>query len=76
MGVHELIPLAKQLNRADKLRLMQSLLYDLAREEGIALPVEEQLLLAGKSYPVWSPSTAYEAGETLCRTLARICPVE
>lgn len=58
MTVSELIPTLHHLNRADKLRVMQLLLTDLAQEEGA-------LLTAGAAYPLWSQYDVYEAAETL-----------
>ena len=55
MTAQELLPLVKQLTRPDKLRLMQTLLYDLAQEEGVSLSIPEELLQAGQTYPVWPP---------------------
>ena len=51
------------LHRADKLRLMQLLVAELAREEGISL-VE-----VGGSYPVWTPLHAFDAAAVLLREL-------
>ncbi|HID54672.1 MAG TPA: hypothetical protein EYP41_21875 [Anaerolineae bacterium] len=69
MTAQELLPLVKQLTRPDKLRLMQTLLYNLAQEEGVSLPATEELLQAGQTYPVWSPATAYDAADVLLRVL-------
>jgi hypothetical protein len=65
MTVQELLPLVKRLTRPDKLRLMQTLLYDLAQEEGVSLPGPDELLLAEQTYPNWSPTTAYSAADVL-----------
>jgi len=51
------------LPRADKLRLMQFLVIDLAQEEGVPL------LAADAEYPIWTPLNAFEAAETLWQTL-------
>jgi len=56
MSVKELLPVLQDLGRADKLRVMQFLVSELAREEG--------LLLAGAEYPVWSPYHAFDAAST------------
>jgi len=58
MAVTELLPTLRDLNRADKLRVMHFLVTELAKEEQV-------LLTAETSYPVWSPHTAFEA-PTLC----------
>ncbi len=69
MTVQELLPLVRQLDRPDKLRLMQTILYDLAQEEGVSLPNPKPLLPAEQTYPVWSPMTAYNAADTLLHLL-------
>jgi len=51
------------LPRADKLRLMQLLVIDLAQEEGIPL------LAAEAEYPVWTPLNAFDAADTLWQML-------
>ena len=63
MSLTELFPAVKQLPRADKLRLMQYLVIDLAQEEGIPL------LAADAEYPVWTPLSAFDAADTLMRML-------
>jgi hypothetical protein len=59
MSLTELFPEVKMLARADKLRLMQFLVIDLAQEEGIPL------LLADTKYPIWTPLNAFDAADTL-----------
>ncbi len=49
MSLTELFPVVKLLPRADKLRLMQFLVIDLAQEEGVPL------LTADAEYPIWAP---------------------
>ena len=63
MSLVELLPELNALPRAEKLRLIQILVVDLAREEGIPL-VEENV-----SYPVWSPHDAFDAAETMLKVL-------
>ena len=63
MTVVELYPKVKMLPRADKLRLMQFLVIDLAQEDGIPL------LAADAEYPVWTPINAFEAADTLFQML-------
>jgi hypothetical protein len=63
MSLMELFPVIKQLPRADKLRLMQFLVIDLAQEEGIPL------LSAEAEYPIWTPLNAFEAADTLLQML-------
>ncbi|MCE7989242.1 MAG: hypothetical protein DYG89_49440 [Caldilinea sp. CFX5] len=63
MSLAELFPDIKLLPRADKLRLMQFLVVELAQEEGVPL------LTAGAEYPVWTPINAFGAAETLMKML-------
>lgn len=77
MPLHELLPAVSQLSHQDKLRLIQFLLREVAREDGCDLePTDEQdpenLLLnqlASTEAIVWSPHEAYEAAETLSELL-------
>jgi hypothetical protein len=63
MSLTELFPAVKRLPRADKLRLMQFLVIDLAQEEGVPL------LAADAEYPVWTPLHAFDAADTLLQML-------
>lgn len=63
MSLIEILPDVQSLPRADKLRLIQFLAQELAEAE--APPP----LVAGQSYPVWSPHEAFTAAETLLQTL-------
>ncbi|MCL0050411.1 hypothetical protein M1O57_02895 [Dehalococcoidia bacterium] len=63
MLVTELLPKVQVLPRADKLRLMQFLVFELAREEGIALLQPDQ------DYPIWTPYDAFDAAKTLLNAL-------
>jgi hypothetical protein len=63
MSLADLVPSVQSLPRADKLRLVQMLVVDLARDEGIPL-VE-----ADRTYPVWTPYHAYDAAAVLMKTL-------
>jgi hypothetical protein len=63
MSRTELFPAIKMLPRADKLRLMQFLVIDLAQEEGVPL------LAADAEYPIWTPLNAFEAADTLLQML-------
>ena len=51
-----------QLDRADKLRVMQFLVIELAKEEGSLLKPDAQ-------YPIWSPYNSYEAAGSLLKLL-------
>lgn len=63
MTVTELLLALHDLNRADKLRVLQFLVAEFAKEE-------EMFLTAGTTYPVWSPHAAFEAADTLLAALA------
>jgi hypothetical protein len=59
----ELLPSLKALPRADKLRAMQFLVSELAREEEITL------LEPDVAYPIWTPYDAFDAAATLLEFL-------
>lgn len=61
MSINELAPILLNLDRADKLRAMQLLIQELAKEEGA--------LLSANSYAVWSPYASYEAASILLEAL-------
>lgn len=63
MSFAELLPHLQSLPRAEKLRAIQLLAADPARDE------PGSLLEAGQAYPVWSPWDAHEAGAVLLRLL-------
>lgn len=63
MSLGELIPVLQALPRADKLRLLQFLVFELAQEEGVP-PFDPEL-----TYPIWTPYNAFEAADTLLRAL-------
>ncbi len=58
----ELLPKVQSLPRIDKLRLMQFLVFELARDEGITLQ-------PGEDYPIWTPYNAFDAATTLLSVL-------
>jgi hypothetical protein len=62
MTVTELYPTLKSLPRADKLKVMQFLVAELAEEE-------EPTLQPGAIYNVWSPLDSYEAAHKLAQLL-------
>ena len=62
LTVTDILPLVRQLNRAEKLHLMQVLVSELAQEE-------TDLIQPGLEYPVWSPYDAYEAADIMLRIL-------
>ena len=59
MSLKELLPSVHALPRADKYRLVQELIAELAREEA----------LAEGEYPVWSPYDAHDAAASLLQLL-------
>ena len=61
MGINELAPILTGLDRADKLRVIQLLIQELAKEEGA--------LLSDNSYPIWSPFASFEAADILIEAL-------
>lgn len=63
MTVSELLPALSHLNRADKLRIMQHLVTELANDDGT-------YLTSGTDYPIWSPHTAFDAADALLAALA------
>jgi hypothetical protein len=58
----ELLNTLQQLNRADKLYVVQVLISELAQQE--TNPIE-----SGQSYPIWSPYNAFEAANTMLEVL-------
>ena len=60
----ELIPEAKSLSRADKLRLIQFLAGELASDEGMEIK-------ANQSYAVWSPDAAFNAADIMLQALSK-----
>ncbi len=63
MTVSELLPALSDLDRTDKLRVMQHLATELVEDE--------VQLMTGAQYPVWSPHMAYEAADVLLAALAQ-----
>jgi hypothetical protein len=51
-----------ELSRLDKIRAIQYLAEDLARDES-------GLIEAGRSYPIWSPDRAFSAAVTMLEAL-------
>jgi len=62
MTILELMPLLDELNRAEKLQIIQYLASELAQEE-------LQLLKQGMSYPVSSPYDAFTAANIMLKVL-------
>lgn len=59
MSVSELLSTLQTLSRADKLKVMQFLVQELAAEE------EALLLQPGATYSVWSPYNSHDAAQKL-----------
>lgn len=59
----EILPTLHALSRADKLRVIQHLIGDLAQEEGLPF------LESGGSYPIWTPLDSYDAASSLMTML-------
>jgi hypothetical protein len=59
----ELIPEAKSLSRADKLRLIQLLAEELAGDEDTDIK-------SNQAYEVWSPDSAFHAADVMLQALA------
>lgn len=62
MSFAEVLPGVRSLSRVEKIRLIQLLAQELEQEEG-------RLIEPGKSYPVWSPDTAFAAAAALLQAL-------
>ena len=65
MTLIELLTTARTLCRADRIRLVQYLVADLAREEGVT-SFEENT-----AYPIWTPLHAFEAAATMLEALGK-----
>ena len=64
MSLSELLPILQELPRADKLRIIQLMASELAKED-------ETILLENQGdYPIWSPHDAFQAADTLLKVLA------
>lgn len=59
MSYSELLSTLQTLSRADKLKIMQFLVQELAAEE------EALLLQPGATYSVWSPYNSHDAAQKL-----------
>ena len=63
MSLIELLNTARTMCRADRIRLVQCLVDDLAREEGLASIGE------GNAFPVATPLHAFDAAATMLAAL-------
>lgn len=62
MPIDELLTSLHELTRADKWRVVQLLVIELAKEENV-------LIDANAIYPVWSPYNSFKAAEALLSIL-------
>lgn len=62
MTYTEVLPTLKTLNHKDKIRAIQFLANEIAKEE--------EVFIEGKTYEFWSPFEAYEAAAQLEKLLA------
>jgi hypothetical protein len=62
MTTSDLLPTLRELPRAEKLKVMQFLITELAKEE-------DPTLQAGATYSVWSPFNSHEAAHKLSQLL-------
>lgn len=69
MTAAELFPTLRSLPRVDKLKVMQFLISELAREE-------DPVLQAGATYSLWSPLDSHEAAHTLSQLLESEQPTQ
>lgn len=65
MSIAEVLPNVRSLSRADRLRLVQLLVADLAREEGVT---DED---AEEAYPVWTPYGSHDAAAVMLHALSQ-----
>ena len=63
MSLDQMLPDIQSLSRGEKLRLIEMLAHDLAGVEN------EPLILPNRSYPIWSPDTAFAAAATMLEFL-------
>lgn len=63
MTLTELIPSIHNLNRSEKIHLLQIIVNELAQEE------KNDYLIPHEDYPIYSPLNAFEAAETLLQLL-------
>ena len=63
MTTADIFPVLRELPRAEKLKVIQFLIAELAQEE-------EPTLQAGATYSLWSPLNSHEAAHKLSQLLA------
>ncbi len=62
MSIAQMLPEVQGLSRQDKIKLFHFLAQDLEKDEAPALEI-------GRIYPVWSPTEAFAAADTLPQVL-------
>jgi len=65
MTLTDLIPELRALPRMDKLRVIQMMAAEVAREE------DADLLTSGQEYPIWSPYDSFDGAAVLMDALER-----
>jgi hypothetical protein len=63
VSLNDLLTGLHELSRLDKIRVIRALAEDLAHDES-------SLIEAGRSYPIWSPDTAFSAADVMLQALA------
>jgi len=63
MSIAELLPTLKNLPRDEKLQVLRLMASELTQEAGV------DILQSGASYPIWTPLDAYDAAQSLQRSL-------
>lgn len=63
MSLIEMLPNLQKLERADKMRAIQYLIVELAKEDGVSL------LMPHVTYPVWTPLNSFKAADSLLKVL-------
>ncbi len=62
MTLTDVLSALKELSHRDKLRAVQFLVFEIAKEE-------DAVLSPGAAYPIWSPYNSFEAANTLLTAL-------
>ncbi len=62
MTLTDVLSALEELSHSDKLRAVQFLVFEIAKEE-------DAVLSPGAAYPIWSPYNSFEAAQTLLSAL-------
>ena len=68
MTLSEMLPTIQSLPRAEKLRLIQLLSADVARDSGVSLVAADNDM-ADKTVPIWSPHDSFVGAAALLQAL-------